>query len=178
MTSVYVRSVITEDRPEAPQGIHANLHPFNSDLRVERWEPGRIFAILPFSKRLSEDRMYGKDTVFGASDANNVFVTGYVLRGEGSLKNVERFTDGGTIGVTFGMPTVPGPGVVHMFAVVGSDLIPQRVQDSRHEFVKLEHHEVVQLFRDQPKDAFEYIASHHAQQFAMDQIQQSRSQRG
>ena len=173
MTSVYVRSVMTHDRPTTPE-IRARLHPFTNNITVEHWEPGKIFATLPYSERLSNDRMYGRDVVFGVSDGENVYVTGYDLQ-SGARKHVTVFRDGGTMEVTVGVPTKAGGELTHMFAVFGHDLISPNVQNSTKRFAKLSHPQVLKLFRDQPMSAFRHIASDHAHRRAMAVVRRVRS---
>lgn len=173
MTSVYIRSVMTDTLPSTPD-IRARLHPFTNDITVEHWEPGKIFATLPYSERLSTEGMYRRDVVFGASDGENVYVTGYLLL-SGARKHVTLYRDGGTMEVTVGVPTQAGGELTHMFAVFGHDLISQSVQNSTKRFAKLSHPQVLKLFRDQPMSAFRYIASHHAHRRAMAVVRRVRS---
>ena len=178
MTSVYVRSIMTHTRPPTPD-INARLLPFASGSpppSVEHWEPGKVFATLPYSVQLSQDRMYGRDVVFGASDGENVYMTGYSLS-SGDSKHVRVYRDGGTMDVTVGVPTEAGEDVTHLFAVFGSDLVTPAMRDSKKKFAKLTHAQVLRLFRDQPPRTLRYIAGAHAHRRAMASLRRVRSRR-
>lgn len=166
---------MTHDRPASAE-IRARLHPFSNNLAVEHWEPGPIFVTLPYSERLSNDRMYGKDVVFGVSDGENVYVTGYSLL-NGRRKNITAYRDGGTMEITVGVPTKPGGDLAHMFALFGHDLLTPSVEQSTKRFVKLSHSQVLRLFRNQPMSAFKYIASSHAKRRAMAVLRRVRSKK-
>ena len=173
MSSVYLRSIMTHNRPTTSE-IYAELHEFGDGHGVEHWEPGKIYSILPYSERLSKNGMYAKDLVFGVSDGENVYVTAFVLR-NGRVKNVTTYRDGGTMEVTVGVPTKPGGGLTHLFAVFGHDLISPKVEQSVQRFVKLSHPQVLKLFRQQPMRAFRHIASSHANRRAMTVLRRVRS---
>lgn len=177
MTSVYLRTIMTQNRPATPQ-IYARLLPFSpSDPHsIEYWEPGKVFITLPYSSRLSSDRMYGHDVVFGASDGESVFMIGYSLSG-GHKKNVDVMRDGGTMEVTVGVPTVPGDNLTHLFAVLGYNILTPAMLASTKRMLKLTHPQVLRIFRDQPTDAFRYIAEAHSRRHAMSRLRRVRRRR-
>lgn len=172
MTDVYHRAILTHDRPPTPT-IVARLHPFVDPPVVEHWEPGRVVAVLPAWSLT--DRVRG-DVVFGASDGENVYVTGYVLH-DGTRKNTTVYRDGGTMEVQFGVPTKPGAELTHLFALAGRGLLSEAVAHETKKIVRLSHAQVLWLFRDTSWSAFRTVAPWHARRRAMAAVRRVRSRR-
>ena len=172
MTTVYYRTVLTEDTPPTPE-ISARLHPFQHPTAVEVWEPGRIFVTLPSYAELSENRMYRYDIVFGVSDGENVFMTGYLLH-DGQKKNVTQLRGSG-MEVNVGVPTDSGVKPAHFFALFGTDMLTDTMRASTKKMVRLTHPQVLHLFRNQPPHAFRYLANAHAHRSAMASLRRVRS---
>lgn len=171
-TDVYVRSVFTEDRAPSDE-IHARLEPFyGAPHKVERWEPGKIFITLPVERQ--RVRSTAGDVVFGVSDGTNVYVTAYSLH-SGERKNFRIYRDGGTMDVTVGVPTIPGPDTTHFFALFGPAPLTPAMLASTKKFIKLTHPQVLRLFRAHPAYVLRHIASTHARDRAMATLRRVRS---
>lgn len=175
-SSVYCRSVLTVDAPATAE-IRTLLHPLRAQPPpVERWEPGRLVPVLPFSEALSRAGMYGRDVVFGVSDGDAVYMIGYCLQ-DGRSKNVSVLRDGGTMEGMRGVPTKPGPTVTHLFAVFGDGLLTPAMRDTSKTFLRLTSPQVLRVFRDQPARVLRYLAPHQARAAAMASLRRVRSRR-
>ena len=160
---MFVRSIKTEARTPTDE-IVANLHSFKTRATVEHWEPAHVYGRLSHEEIVASGGITNSaDVVFGVSDGDNVYVIGYRLGSQRGTKNVSVFRDGGTLQATHGMRLVPGEGIVHFFAVVGDDLLTRAVLASTTKVTKLDHVQVLHLFREHAT-ALKYVAPGHSKQ--------------
>ncbi len=175
---MYLHSGIIVDVPhghELKDNV-ATLHPFSSKGKVEHWKPSRIYARIPPPSR-NDPNNASNEVVFGVASEDDVIMLGWYRFDSGQGKNVALYRDGGSLETKVGIRTVPGPEVVHVFAVFGDNITTESMRASTRKMLKLTHPQIARLFGQVSMREFTYISEIHARRVAMSRLRKARSRR-